>query len=303
MKFLLTGGAGFIGSHLTDLLLKEGHQVIVLDDFSMGKYSNLPQKHENLLIFGGSILEETTKFLHDGVDVVFHLAALTRPRESFTDPIKYNLVNVEGTLRTLLAANEYRVKKFIFVSSASTYGFQREYPFIEEAELKPVSPYATTKLIGEKYCQMFARILDMNVNIVRPFNVYGLRQDPEGPYASAVSKFIDHLTTGQKPFITGDGKQFRDFVYIKDVVDFLYKLSDSPYTGEIFNIGSGSYTTIEALYQTISELLKKNVEPDRHPEIKEPNTLSSMEKAYKYLNWTPRYSLIEGLLDMIGGKK
>ncbi len=228
-KILCTGGAGFLGSHLVDRLLKD-NKVIVIDNFSMGKMENLPLDHANLILFGGDILDESVKFLFEGVDTVFHLAALTRPRESFVNPTETNKVNVEGTLKTLLNARDAGVRKFVFVSSAAAYGKQKLYPFDERYPLNPASPYALTKQIGEGYCKFFKKRL-MKINIVRPFNVYGKRQRPDGSYAAAIPKFIDALNKGDKPFITGDGKQFRDFVYVEDFVDLLIVVSKSDFNG------------------------------------------------------------------------
>jgi nucleoside-diphosphate-sugar epimerase len=299
MNYLITGGAGFIGSYLVERLLAEDHKVIVIDDFSMGKKENLPKKHPNLIIASNSILDASIEPLFEDIDVVFHLAALTRPRESFNKFSEYNHVNVNGTLNILSKSIMNKVKNFVFISSASAYGFKNKFPFSEIDALEPVSPYALTKLVGEEYCKMFARVTAMKINIVRPFNVFGKRQDPNGPYASAISKFVDTLKTDGKPFITGDGKQFRDFIYVEDVVDLLLKVSKSDYTGEVFNAGSGKHTSVNALYETLQEIMKKKVEPSFIKAIQEPNTLAGTAKVRALLNWTPKYSLIEGLLKTI----
>lgn len=293
MKILISGHAGFIGSHLVDRLLKDGHQIIGIDNFSMGKLENLP-KNKNLITVDADILDDIGNFFDD-IDIVFHLAALTRPRESFTNPIETNTVNVEGTLKMLLRAKEHNVKKFVFVSSASAYGYQERYPFYEKSIMNPASPYASTKLIGEVYCKMFQKITDMKINIVRPFNVYGKRQDPNGPYAAAAPKFIDTLKRKGQPFITGDGKQFRDFIYVEDVVDLMVKLSESEVKGEVFNAGSGKHTSINSLYETICGIMKKDVLPAYLEKVDDPNTLASVEKAERLLKWRPKYSLVEGL--------
>jgi len=298
MNILVTGGAGFIGSHLVDELLKD-HKVLVLDDFTMGRNENLPAKHPNLVVFGGSILDETIPPLYTDIDIVYHLAALTRPRESFENPEETNRVNVEGTLRTLINASTHGVEKFVFVSSASAYGNQIRYPFIEEAIMKPVSPYAATKLIGEIYSMLFEDITDMKINAVRPFNVYGKRQDPSGPYGAAVPKFIDSLKNGVKPYITGDGYQFRDFIYVKDLVSLLLKFIDNDISGEVFNAGSGTKTSVNTLYETISRIMKKKVKPDYVDYVDDPNTQANIEKADMFLEWRPKYSLVEGLLETI----
>lgn len=301
MNILVTGGAGFIGSHLVEKLLEKENNIIVIDNFSMGKMENLPE-HNNLSVITADILGGIGTFFED-IDVVYHLAALTRPRESFVNPIETNRVNVQGTLETLINARDNGVKKFIFVSSASAYGYQTKYPFDEFAMMKPASPYALTKLIGEQYCNLFSVFHDMDINCVRPFNVYGNRQDPKGEYAAAVPKFIDALKKGKQPFITGDGKQFRDFVYVDDVVDFMIRLAKSGVKGETFNVGSGKHTTINALYETITEIMKSKVVPTFTDPVPDPNTLAGMAKAEGMLKWKPKYSLIEGLLEMTGRMK
>ena len=298
MKILCTGGAGFIGSHLVKRLLKEKHQVVVIDDCSAGMMKNLPLKHKNLVIFGGSILNEGADFLYEGIDIVFHLAALTRPRESFIKPMETKRINVEGTLKVLLNAYACGVKKFIFMSSASAYGYQKLYPFDERYPLNPVSPYAISKQIGEQCCRLHEDSL-MKVNCIRPFNVYGKGQSPDGQYAAAIPKFVEALKKGKKPFITGDGKQFRDFVHVEDVVDLMVKVSTSDLSGEVFNAGTGTHTTLNSLYETIRGIMKKNVEPKYVKEVKEPNTLAGMAKARKLLNWRLKNSLVEGLLKTI----
>lgn len=298
-KVIVTGGAGFIGSHLVDRLLKEGHKVVVIDNFSMGRMDNLPESNKDMIIFGGDILDNNIGFLFEDVDVVFHLAALTRPRESFKEIEKTNNVNVNGTLKVLLHSEANKVGKFIFVSSASAYGYQPSYPFLEDKKLNPASPYALTKAVGEQYAEFFRMITKMKINSVRPFNVYGKKQNPKGPYAAAVPKFIDALKNNKVPFITGDGRQFRDFIYVEDVVDLLMKLSESDVTGQVFNAGSGKHTSINALFDTIAGLMKKKVTPKYVEPVNDPNTLAGIEKAEWLLGWRPKHSLVEGLLKTI----
>jgi len=191
------------------------------------------------------------------------------------------------------------VSKFIFVSSASVYGYQNHFPLFEGIEMYPASPYALTKLIGEQYCQLFEKMSIMKINRVRPFNAYGKRQPPGDSYAAAVPNFIEALKTGKKPFITGDGKQFRDFVYVEDVVDLMIKIMKSDVAGEAFNAGTEQHTSINALYETISTLMKKKVKPDYIAEVKDPNTRASMEKAERFFKWRPKHGLIEGLTKTI----
>lgn len=295
---LVTGSNGFIGSHLVERLLDDGYKVVGIDNFSMGKEKNLP-KHKNLTVHKADILDDEIGKYFDGVSTVFHLAALTRPRESFVNPIETDRVNVNGTVKVLNHCKAKNVKSIVFMSSASVYGFQDRYPLFETIPVNPASPYALTKLIGETYCQFFGKTFGMSINCVRPFNVYGERQDPNGPYAAAVPKFIDTLKNDGEPFITGDGKQFRDFVHVSDVVDLLVKVSESKISGETFNAGSGSITSINALYETICGVMGKTVAPKYVERVDEPNTFAGIGKAEALVGWKPQVSLIEGLTKMI----
>jgi nucleoside-diphosphate-sugar epimerase len=296
-KILVTGGAGMIGSHLVDRLLSEDNKVVVIDDFSMGKTINLPV-NKKLTVVKEDILGNVENYF-DGVDIVFHLAALTRPRESMVHPVETNRVNVEGTLKVLLHSIKNQVKKFVFVSSASVYGFQEEFPLDEGMKPNPASPYALTKMIGEELCRLYKNLSGMKINCVRPFNVYGSRQNPKGEYAAAIPSFINALKNEGQPFITGDGEQYRDFVYVEDVVDLLIAVSESDMNGEIFNAGSGETTSINVLYKTICGILGKEVKPRYVDSILEPNTLADTSKAERLLNWKQRDSLKEGLIKTI----
>jgi len=292
-KILVTGGAGFIGSHLVERLVKLGHKVVVLDDLSTGKILNLPRS-KDVRLFRQSILDDTKK-AYERVDVVFHLAALTRPRESFTNPMETNNTNVSGTLNVILNAKKTKVKRIVFTSSAAVYG--NVIPKKESETPRPVSPYGLTKLTGEAYCRYFGG--QIGINIVRPFNVYGKRQDPSGMYGAAIPKFIEALKTGTEPYITGDGEQYRDFVYIDDVIDLLILLAETDVVGQTFNGGSGRATTVYDLYHMICKIMKKNVRAKYVDEIEEPSTKADIWKASDMLGWKPKYTLEEGLRKII----
>jgi len=299
MKCLCTGGAGFIGSHLTDRLLNDGHQVVVIDNFSTGKWENLQQHHLNIIIYKRSILDDIGK-LFEGVDVVFHLAAQTRPQESIKEPKLYNNTNIDGTLNVLDNCLKHKVKRLVFVSSSSLYGTQDTFPTPETAIPSPLSPYALTKLIGEQYCKLYERLHGLQANYIRPFNVFGERQSPEGGYAAAVPKFIDMLKNGETPYITGDGEQTRDFNFVENVVDLLVLASESKVHGEAFNAGSETNITINELYKTICNIMGKDVKPNYVPAVLEPRTtLADMNKAKKMLGWELKVTLEEGLERMI----
>jgi nucleoside-diphosphate-sugar epimerase len=317
MKYLVTGGAGFIGSHLVERLLQEnndvsvldghGNEVTVIDDFSEGKWANLP-KSPNLHVYEASILGKIGHLFED-IDIVFHLAALTRPQWSILNPEDTNRVNVDGTLKILRYCEHYKIKRVVFVSSSSIYGQQDVFPTNEKAVLNPMSPYALTKSIGEQYAKLFEKLYGLEVNCIRPFNVYGTRQNPTGGYAAAVPKFIDTVNrlvnivkNGETPKITGDGRQARDFIYIDDLVDLLILASNSKVFGESFNAGSGKNISINDLYDKICDIIGKRVEPMHIAPVFEPGqTLADITKARELLGWEPKVSLDDGLRKTIEG--
>ena len=296
MNYLVTGGCGFIGSHLVDRLV-ENNKVTVLDDLSTGSLDNLPFS-PNVSFERRSILGDIGKFF-EGIDIVFHLAAKTRPQESIKEPELYNRINISGTLNVLQNCVEHKVKRLVFVSSSSLYGIQ-DTPTKENVEPEPMSPYALTKLIGEGYCRLYQRLYNLQSNYIRPFNVYGKRQPPGGGYAAVVPSFIDALKKGEQPFITGDGEQRRDFVFVEDVVDLMILASESKEYGEAFNAGLGTNVSINELYKTICTLTGKTTEPRRIDALFEPRfTLADMSKAKKLLNYEPKFTLEEGLKTML----
>ncbi len=264
---------------------------------SMGKLENLPED-KNLKVHRIGILDDIDSAFQ-GMDAVIHLSALTRPRESMENPLETDHVNVQGTVKVLLHSRDAGVKRVVFVSSAATYGSQEKLPIKEDAIQAPASPYALTKLIGEQYCELFGEIYGMEINRVRPFNVYGARQDPKGGYAAAVPKFIDMLSKGKTPFITGNGEQYRDFVYVEDVVNVIVAASQSKVYGEAFNAASGKSTSINKLYKIISKIMEKDVKPEYKPAVLEPMTQASMYKTRSLLKVKPSISLKVGLLETI----
>lgn len=303
-EVLVTGGAGFIGSHLVDKLLSDdnnvtvidGHceRVTVIDDLSHGKYANLP-RDPRLKVYDMDILGNISP-LFEGVDTVFHLAALTRPQWSITHPIETNMVNVDGTLNVLESAKERGVQRLVFMSTSALYGEQCQYPTPEDVEPHPMSPYAVSKLIGEQYCKMYEDLYGLESNYVRPFNAYGSRMPITGIYTSAVATFIDVLKHDKPLEMIGDGNQRRDFVYVDDVVDQLILAATSKVSGEAFNCGSGTNTSINELYRTICNIMDKQQVPTRRPSQFEPSqTLADITKAERLLGWTPKVGLEEGL--------
>jgi UDP-glucose 4-epimerase len=299
MKIICTGGLGFVGSHLVERLLEEGNRVIVIDDLSTGKLENLSKGNPNLEVHIKSVVDDMGE-LFKGVDIVFHLAALTRPQESIKEPNLYNRVNIDGTLNILNNCRDYKIKRLVFTSSSSLYGTQEILPTPETAPDLSMSPYALTKLIGEQYCKLYERVYGLQANYIRPFNVFGTRQNPSGGYASVVPKFIDMLLKGETPYITGDGEQTRDFVSVEDVVDLMILASESEVFGEAFNAGSETNISINDLYRTICKLMGKEVEPKYINAVFEPRvTLADMSKAKKLLGWKSKVGLEEGLKNII----
>ena len=288
MKYLVTGGAGFIGSHLVDRLLDEGHDVLVVDNFNTGKRENL-QSHNNLTVVEKSILDDIDHVFRP-IDKVFHLAALTRPQWSIEHPLEADHTNVQGTLKIFKHCQDNKVKRVVFTSSSSLYGSPENFPTEETETPRPRSPYGLQKYMGELYAQLFENMYGLEINCIRPFNVYGPRQNAEGGYASAVPAFIKNFREGKQSFITGDGEQSRDFTYIDDVVDLLMRASASEIYGESFNAGRGSDVTINYIYGTICTIMGKDPDPKYAPAVLEPErTLADTTKSRKLLGWKPKW--------------
>lgn len=299
-NILVTGGAGFIGSHLVDrLLLDPKNMVLVIDNLNTGSLSNLPIQNKNLEFVMADILGDIGRYFED-VDTVFHLAALTRPQYSLEYPIEANKVNVEGTLKVLMHAKNNGVRRTVLASSSSCYGAPTNLPTPEDEVPTPMSPYGLQKYIGELYAELFTRIWGLEVNCVRPFNVYGVRQNAKGGYAPAVPNFINNILEGKQSYITGDGEQSRDFTFVEDVVDVFIKAAETKHFGHTFNAGGGKSMSINDLYRTIAEILDSDIEPYHVEPLLEPEkTLADTSKARELLGWKPSVSIEEGLIKTI----
>jgi nucleoside-diphosphate-sugar epimerase len=294
-RCVVTGGAGFIGSHLTKRLLDDGCKVTVIDDFSEGKRENLPKRHPNLKIIKASILDDVSKYIK-GADVIFHLAALPRLQRSLDQPWETHRVNVDGTLNLLLLARKYKVKRFIFSSSSSVYGNKNKIPFKETMTPDPLVPYSLHKLISEDYCKMFSQIWGLGTVSLRYFNVYGPRMNPDSPYSNLLPKFIKLISQGKTPVINGTGTHTRDFTYISDVVEANILAAQSKLSGEVFNIGYGHGISVNRVVKTLGKLMGKKVKPTFGAARIEPkDTLSSCTKAKKLLRWQAKVNFEEGL--------
>lgn len=300
-RVLVTGGAGFIGSHLVDGLMSEGFDVVVLDDFSSGRRENLSVHFgkPNFCLVEGDVRDEAdVRKALEGVDVVFHLAAIVSVNFSVKNPLLVNEVNVGGTLNFLRESLKAGVKRFVYASSCAVYGESVNLPINEEQPTKPMSPYAVSKLAAEYYCRVFYEIYGIETVCLRFFNVYGSRQ-VIGPYSGVMMKFIDKLKHGEKPIIYGDGKQTRDFVLAGDVVDAcLRAMRCRNCVGEMINVGSGVETTVNRLADVLIELFGSR---DIKPFYAEPKagdirrSYADLSKAERLLGYKPEKSLMEGL--------
>lgn len=299
MKFLVTGGAGFIGSNIVEELLKRGYEVRVLDNFSTGRRTNISEFKNDIELIEGDIrsyhiVKQATK----GIEVVLHQAALPSIPRSINDPITTNEVNVIGTLNLLDAAKDARVKKFVFASSSSVYGDSPKLPKHEGMIPNPLSPYAVSKLTGEKYCQVFANLYDMETIALRYFNVFGPRQDPNSQYSAVIPKFIKAIKEDKKPIIYGDGKQSRDFTYVSNIVEAnILAAFIECQTPLLMNCAMHGQVTLNELVYKINELTGKNIEPiydePRPGEIK--HSFACIDLIKKELNYLPPVSFLNGL--------
>lgn len=297
-KALVTGGAGFIGSHLVDRLLEEGHEVIVIDNFSNGRMENL-SKHKNnkqLKIKKVDITNyDKICAYFKGVSWVFHLAALADIVPSIKDPLKYHKSNVDGTASALDAAHKNNVKRFIYTASSSCYGISDKYPTTETAEIKPEYPYALTKYIGEQYALHWNKVYKLPVVSLRLFNVYGPRARTTGAYGAVFGVFLTQKYHN-KPFtVVGDGTQTRDFTFVTDIVDGFYKAAESEVENEVINLGSGNTYSVNRLVKLLGGkkiyVPKRPGEPDR--------TYADISKAKKLLGYKPKVTFEEGVKIML----
>lgn len=301
-KVIVTGGVGFIGSHLAEELVNRGYHVVILDDLSTGKRENIEAllKGEDVEFIQGSITDlRLLQGLFQNVDYVFHQAAIPSVPRSIEAPIASHEANVTGTLNVLLAARDNGVGKVIYASSCAIYGNTQTLPIREDAPTHPLSPYAVTKLAGEYYCQVFHQVYGLPTVCLRYFNVYGPRQDPDSQYAAVIPRFISRALKGEPPIIYGDGEQTRDFTFVKDVVEANILMAVSEATG-IFNFASGGSVSINRLAEAIIEFsgnaLGPTHEAPRPGDIRHSLADISRAKSFGYgLKW----SLEEGLKETI----
>ncbi len=303
MTYLVTGGAGFIGSNLVEELLKRGESVRVLDNFSTGKRENLKDFINDIELIEGDIRSyHIVKQAVKGIDVVFHQAALPSVPRSINDPITSNEVNVGGTLNMLDASKEAGVKRFVFASSSSIYGDTPELPKHEGMTPNPLSPYAVSKLASEKYCSVFAKVYGLHTVALRYFNVFGPRQDPNSQYSAVIPKFIKLISNNEQPTIYGDGTQTRDFTYVANVVEanILAATKDCE-PGLLMNAACNDQIELNYLVKEINRLLNKNIEPiyAEHRKGDILHSFADIQLIKEKLNFNPKFGFNEGIKKII----
>ena len=298
-SYLVTGGAGFIGSNIVEALVKKGERVKVIDNFVSGKRTNLSSVSDKIELIEGdirdlSLLRKVTK----GVDYILHQAALRSVPKSVGDPVSYNEVNVGGTLNVLLAAKEAGVKRVVCASSSSIYGDTETFPEKEMHLPLPISPYAASKLAGEHYCHVFSKIYGLETACLRYFNVFGPRQSLESQYAVVVPRFIISMLNNESPPVHGDGKQSRDFTYIDNVVEANILAAHTPgVSGEVFNVACGKDYTVLNLVDQLNKIMNKNLKPKFTPprpgDVQ--RTLADISNARKLLKLEIKVNFEQGL--------
>lgn len=303
-RYLITGGAGFIGSHIAEALVGEGHAVRIFDNLSSGHLHNLDHLAGKVEFVRGDVRDAAAiRAAAQGIDYLFHEAALVSVFESVEKPFDNHEINMTGTLNVLQAARAAGVRRVVFASSAAIYGNDPELPKREGMAPQPASPYAAGKITGEYYLSIFAQLYGVQTVSLRYFNVYGPRQDPKSMYSGVISKFTDDLKAGRTPTIFGDGGQTRDFVFVKDVVQANLRAmhGDNAGAGEAFNVASGRTASLLELLGTISALAGRKIEPQfkeaRRGDIR--HSAAAIDKARAVLGYEPAFNLASGLLELL----
>lgn len=298
MKAIVTGGAGFIGSHMVDLLVNNGYEVTVLDNLANGRLENIAHHKGKVKFVNVDIGDYTQNIDHYFTDVeyVFHYAALADIVPSINNPLKYHKANVDGTINVLEAARKSQnLKKFVYAASSSCYGIPDTYPTPETSPIQPEYPYAHTKTVGEQYVLHWGHVYNMPVVSMRFFNVYGIRHRTSGTYGAVFGVFLAQLLNNKPLTVVGDGEQTRDFTYVTDIVDACYSAAISNIVQEILNVGSGNTYSINYL---VSLLGGKKVHIPKRPG--EPDsTFADITKIKKMLGWTPKVTIEEGVKIML----
>ena len=297
-QYLVTGGAGFIGSHLAEELVRRGHRVRVVDSLITGKRANLAHLPDVEFLHGDLADEAVARRAVAGVEFVLHQAAIPSVPRSVEDPITSNRANIDATLNVLVAARDAGVSRVVYAGSSAAYGNTPTLPKVETMPTAPLSPYALQKLVAEQYCQMFTRLYGLGTVTTRYFNVFGPRQDPSSPYSGVISLFIDALVEGRAPRIHGDGGQTRDFTYVANVVDGVLRAVEAPRaSGEVINVATAGRVSLNQLFQTLRALTGATVTPEYAPERAGDvrDSQADISKARDLLGYSPIVSFEEGL--------
>lgn len=298
-SYLVTGGAGFVGSYLVRFLLERGETVRVLDNFSTGKRANLDEVEGRIDVIEGDVnASEAVSEAVRGVEFVLHQAAIPSVPRSVEQPMESHEANATGTLALLLAARGAGVRRLVYASSSSVYGANPELPKVETMRTEPLSPYAVSKLAAEHYCMIFHELYGLETVALRYFNVFGPRQDPSSPYSGVVSRFIDAISSGAAPTIHGDGEQTRDFTYVENVARANYAAChEAAAVGGVYNIGCQRRISVNELWDTMAELTNTRVEPKRAPARSGdvPHSLADISAARRDLGFEPSIGVREGL--------
>jgi nucleoside-diphosphate-sugar epimerase len=299
MRYLVTGGAGFIGSNTVDELVRRGHGVVVLDDLSSGKEDNLAEVRSKITFMKGSITDiEAVQKAMVQADYVIHLAARTSVPRSVKDPVDTNRINVDGTLNVLVAARDNKVKRVVFAASSSAYGDTPTLPKSEDMQPVPISPYGVSKYVGELYAQTFGRCYGLENVCLRYFNIFGPRQDPDSPYSGVLSRFSTAFLDSAPPVVFGDGEQTRDFTYVENAVQANILACEAPSaSGRTFNVGTGHAVSLnqvlEMLQKASGKKLETKYEPAREGDIRD--SLADIRLAKEFLGYEPTVLFEEGL--------
>jgi nucleoside-diphosphate-sugar epimerase len=299
MRYLVTGGAGFIGSNTVDELVRRGHGVVVLDDLSAGKEENLAEIRSKITLIKGSItdIEVVRKAMHEA-DFVIHLAARTSVPRSVKDPIETNRINIDGTLNVLIAAKELKVKRIVFAASSSAYGETPTLPKVETMQPEPISPYGVTKYAGELYGQAFGRCYGLENVSLRYFNIFGPRQDASSPYSGVLAKFCAAFLEDTQPVVFGDGQQTRDFTFVENAVQANLLACEAPnVSGKVFNIGTGGRVSLNDVLRVLAKISGKTLDtkydPPRDGDIRDSQ--ADISQAKEFLGYDPQVSFEEGM--------
>jgi nucleoside-diphosphate-sugar epimerase len=299
MRYLVTGGAGFIGSNTVDELVRRGHSVVVVDDLSAGKEENLADSRSKITFIKGSITDlDTVQKATQQADYVIHLAARTSVPRSVKDPLETNRINIEGTLNVLLAARDNKVRRVVIAASSSAYGETPALPKNETMQPVPISPYGVTKYVAELYAFVFGRCYGLETVCLRYFNIFGPRQDPDSPYSGVLSRFATAFLDGEQPVIFGDGEQTRDFTYVENAVQANLRACEAPdAAGQIFNVGTGARIslnrTLELLRKISGKHLEAKYDPPREGDIRDSQ--ADISRAKQSLGYEPSVEFEEGL--------